>query len=331
MNWPVFFLDLALRGLLISSVAAFAVWKLCGRKRTVAAAFGLCALLALPFAQFIPRWEVTMPATATAVSALAAATASWKLPVAVWGIGFILIAARLVPGWLRLSQWRNASTRVTNIRLLAETKIAAETLGMSLPPEVRLASFRVMPAAFGIRRGTVFLPEEALKWPTEQLRMVLLHELAHLKRRDPGMQALACLTCALHWFNPLVWVLHRIWLKEREVACDALVLSTGVAPKGYALHLLDIAQRFRNLTPRPLLSAAMAGSGLEQRVRHIMAWVPGSAPRRKGMAIAVMVTAAGLVTAAATLLPRPKAPLPGTPQEQEVTTRLLADPFPATP
>ena len=48
MNWPLFFLDLAIRGLFISSIAAFAVWKLRGRKRTVAAAFALCALFMLP-------------------------------------------------------------------------------------------------------------------------------------------------------------------------------------------------------------------------------------------------------------------------------------------
>jgi beta-lactamase regulating signal transducer with metallopeptidase domain len=213
------------------------------------------------------------------------------------------------------------------MRILAETREAALTLGMSVPPEVRMARFRIMPAACGLLRGTVYLPEDALKWTTEQLRMVLLHELAHLKRRDPGMQALAHLACAMHWFNPLVWMLHRTWLKEREMACDALVLSTGVAPRGYALHLLDIAERFRSLAPRPLLSAAMAGPGLEQRVRNILSYVPGSSGSRRLVAV-ILLSAAGLVTAAATLLPRPSVPLPGTPEEKEVQTRLSADPFP---
>ena len=188
-----------------------------------------------------------------------------------------------------------------------------------------------MPAACGVWRGTVFLPADALKWTTEQLRMVLLHEVAHLKRRDPGMQALGHLACALHWFNPLVWMLHRTWLREREMATDALVLSTGVAPRGYAMHLVDIAEKFRDLMPRPLPSAAMAGPGLEQRVRHILQYVPRPPGGRRGMAVAILLTAAGLVTAAATFLPRPLAPLPGTPEEKEVETRLAADPFPDEP
>jgi beta-lactamase regulating signal transducer with metallopeptidase domain len=331
MNWHTFFLDLALRGLIISSVAAIAVWKLRGRKRTVTAAFALCALLVLPAAQMLPRWEVTMPRAASAVDTVTSVSASWQLPVAIWSAGFLLLASRLLPGWLRLRKWRKMSFRVTSMRILSETREAALTLDLHALPEVRIAKFRVMPAACGLWRGTVFLPEDALRWSADQLRMVLLHELAHLKRHDPGMQALAHLACALHWFNPFVWMLHRTWLRERELACDALVLSTGVAPRGYAMHLVEIAERFRSIAPRPLLSAAMAGPGLEQRVRTILQYVPRPPGGRRGLALAVLFTAGALVTAAATFLPRPRAPLPGTAQEKEVETRLAADPFPDEP
>ncbi len=331
MNWPLFFLDLAIRGLIISSVAAFAVWKLRGRKRTVAAAFALCLLLLLPATLLLPSFRVTLPGVTAALEEVRKEPASWAMPIMIWSIGFLLIAARLLPGWMRLRQWRNMSARATNMRLLAETREAALTLELHPIPEVRLSDFRTMPAACGVWRGTVFLPKDALKWTTEQLGMVLLHELAHLKRRDPGMQALSHLACALHWFNPLVWMLHRTWLREREMATDALVLSTGVAPRGYAMHLVDIAEKFRTLLPRPLPSAAMAGPGLEQRVRHILQYVPRPPGGRRGMAVAILFTAAGLVTAAATFLPRPLTPLPGTPEEKEVETRLAADPFPAQP
>ncbi|HEX2747723.1 MAG TPA: M56 family metallopeptidase [Verrucomicrobiales bacterium] len=331
MNWPDFFLNLALRGLVISSVAAFAVWKLRGRKRTVAAAFALCALLILPAAQILPRWEVTMPGMATAVEAVASLSSSWKAPVAVWSVGFLLIAARLLPGWLTLQKWRRRSARATKMKLLAEVRDAAFTLDLHPVPEVRLTHWRTMPAACGFWRGTVFLPADALRWTPEQLRMVLLHEFAHLKRRDPGMQALGHLACALHWFNPFVWMLHRTWLREREMACDALVLSTGVAPRGYAMHLVDIAEKFRSLLRQPLPSAAMAGPGLEQRVRTILQYVPRGGENRRGLGVAVLLSACALVTAAATFLPRPPSPLPVSPEQQEVNTRLSADPFPAEP
>ncbi len=331
MNWPHFFLDLAIRGLIISGVSAVAVWKLRGRQRTVAAAFGRCARLLLPMAQLLPNWGVTLPDAAAALSAVSVAASSWQLPFAVWGAGFLIIMARLVPGLMRLRQWRLESVRASNMRILAETRDAADTLGLGSVPEVRLAAFRTMPVVCGFWRGTVFLPEDALKWTTERLRIVLLHELAHLRRRDPGMQTLAWLACALHWFNPLAWVLHRAWLRGRELATDALVLSTGVAPKGYALHLVEIAEKFRTLVPRTVPATPMAGPGLEQRVRHILSWVPRPPGGRRGMAIAILLTAAALVTAAATFLPRPLAPLPGTAEEREVETRLNANPFPDEP
>ena len=115
MNWHHFFLDLAIRGLFISSVAAFAVWKLRGRKRTVAAAFALCALLLLPAmlptTQMLPDWGITLPDAATALASLSKASETWAVPVVIWSVGFLLIAARLLPGWLRLRQWRLLRSR----------------------------------------------------------------------------------------------------------------------------------------------------------------------------------------------------------------------------
>ncbi len=331
MNWPHFFLDLALRGLLISGVSAMAVWKLRGRARNIAAAFGLCALLLLPAAQLLPRWGVTLPDAADAISAVSHAATAWQLPLAVWGAGCLVIMARLLPGWMRLRQWRIESVRASNMRILAETRDAALDLGLHPVPEVRIAAFRTMPVVCGFWRGVVYLPEESLQWPAERLRIVLLHELAHLRRRDPGMQTLAWLACALHWFNPLVWVLHRAWLRGRELATDALVLSTGVTPKGYAMHLVEIAERCRTRVPRLLPAAPMAGPGLEQRVRHILSWVPRPPGGRRGTAVALLLGAAALVTAAATFLPRPVPPLPGTPEEIEADLRLSANPFPDEP
>jgi len=331
MNWPIFFLDLAIRGLLLASIAALAVWKLRGRQRTVAAAFGLVALLMLPVTQLIPRWGPPLPVVASALETITVVTASWGVPVAIWGTGFLLIAAMLLPSWLKLREWRKGSTRATNMRIMAEAREAALTLELHPVPEVRLSKERTMPFAAGFWRGVVFLPQDATRWTRDQLYMVLLHEMAHIKRRDPGMQALGHLACALHWFNPFVWMLHRTWLREREMATDALVLSTGVQPKGYAMHLVDIAEKFRVLMPRRVLAAPMAGPGLELRVRNILSWVPRPPGGRRGAAIAILLVAAGLVTAAATFLPRPLSPIPLTPAEVEVHTRLTADPFPAEP
>ena len=330
MSWMMFFLDFAVRGVLVSGAAALAVWQLRGRWRTVASAFALWALLVLPLAQVLPRWEITLPGAADAVSAMSDAARDWRLPVAVWGVGALLVAARLVPAWLRLREWQAVSRPAEEPVLQDALRQAADTLGLRALPELRLMPHRTMPVACGWRRPLVFLPEEALEWRPEQLEMVLLHELAHVKRQDPGMQMLGHMACALHWFNPLVWMLHRTWLREREMATDALVLSTGVPPKGYARHLVEVAEKFRAGLPAVLPAAAMAGPGLEKRVHHILSFAPGSMRPSRTVAVLLILSACAAVSALATMLPRP---LPHsifiTPaMEQDAKQRLEAEPFP---
>ncbi|MDB5391264.1 MAG: hypothetical protein JWM11_6910, partial [Planctomycetaceae bacterium] len=93
---------------------------------------------------------------------------------------------------------------------------------------------------WGILKNRLLLPAAARHWTTAQLQSVLLHELAHIKRRDTLAQLLTQFACALHWFNPLVWFAAWRLGVERERACDDLVLVSGVRPSAYAAHLLEI-------------------------------------------------------------------------------------------
>ena len=108
-------------------------------------------------------------------------------------------------------------------------------------------------------------------WPDERIRVVLAHELAHIRRNDWLSQLSAELLRALYWFNPLVWLASRRLREESERACDDAVLETGVDAPAYATHLLEVAKGFsayrRAWSPAPAIASP---SHLERRVRAML-------------------------------------------------------------
>lgn len=140
----------------------------------------------------------------------------------------------------------------------------------------------------------VVLPTEAASWASERLRTVLLHELAHVQRRDLATQLLAQIATAVYWFHPLVWLAYRRLRQERERACDDIVLSEGISGAEYAGHLIDLARRLA-AHPRADAPAMAEARDLELRVRAVLD--PKQRRRSAGrkMAIAMTSIAMGLV------------------------------------
>ncbi len=139
--------------------------------------------------------------------------------------------------------------------------------------EVRLgiSSEVAVPVTFGWRRPVVLLPEAARGWEEAQLREALLHELAHVRRHDWALQMIGRAARALHWFNPLVWLLSRRLLLEAELACDDQVLRAGAGPADYAGRLVALAREVRSASRRPAETVAFARpSGLASRVASIL-------------------------------------------------------------
>lgn len=191
------------------------------------------------------------------------------LGFAVWCGGVVLALAYLIFGQAQL---RNISR--TAIPLAGEDwaqllNEACETLRLGRPVTSLQAADSVMPLTWGWLRPVVLLPAEAEQWPEARKRIVLLHELAHIKRRDCLTQWVAQVICALYWFNPLVWLAARRMRVEREQACDDLVLNGGCKASEYAGHLVEIASSFRRV-PQAAAIAMARRSGLENRVAAIV-------------------------------------------------------------
>ncbi|HUT24712.1 MAG TPA: M56 family metallopeptidase, partial [Sumerlaeia bacterium] len=233
--------------------------------------------------------------------AIAAPMPWWFWIGPVW-LGGVLVV--LIPHLLgAIFVWR----LIRNARALEQTE--ALSIHPATPPRSRgengvrfleTAGAR-MPMTWGVLRPTVLLPCEAASWPDDKRRAVLLHELAHVKRRDCLTQTLARLALALHWFDPLAWFALRRMRVERERACDDLVLGSGSRPSDYADHLLDIARTMRTGALASAAAVTMARrTQLEGRILAILnAAMNRRGLTRRSVAVALALAAAALLPLAA--------------------------------
>ena len=215
-------------------------------------------------------------------------SANWlAVGFAAWLAGAALVLISVTVGQFRLRQFsRNAQPLgdADWTRMLAE---ARETLRLRRAVTLLQSPDDVVPLTWGWWRPVILLPAEAARWPAERRRIVLLHELAHVKRCDCLTQLATQIVCAIYWFNPLVWLAARQMRVEREWACDDLVLAGGCKASDYAGHLVDIAGSFRRVP----LAAAIAMARSSQLAGRVAAIVDTTRNRRLRAASAIAILA----------------------------------------
>jgi TonB family protein len=324
ITWWTFAAEVAWKGTLLlagASAVSVLLWRASATLRHLVWMLALGSLLVLPvFLGILPNWgavriylpaapEVPVAHAKVSVAAHPKTSPLERMPMAVFGIW---LTGALVCVW----RWKRGIAKVARMRRDAvivrghDAVIQEAAAHVGLVGHVQLvrSSREIVPWATGVRRPVVVLPASSSEWSRERLHIVLLHELAHIQRKDSLTQALAELAFCLYWFHPLVWLALRRLRVERERACDDLVLRAGTGASDYASHLLGLA---RSLQPAELSPAAvsMAGGHLETRIRAILN--PRTNRRGMGRASAVMacVIAACLVLPLAAM--RPQATDPG--------------------
>lgn len=211
----------------------------------------------------------------------------WLL--ALWLAGAVFVLGQLALGLVSIYRiTRRAEPFDTTAFSVDE--LAGE---LAVSQKVRLVcSGRIqVPMVWGLMQSTVLLPEEAQSWSAQRLRVVLLHELAHVQRRDYLVHLVAQCARALFWPNPLVWLAGRRLYAEQEQACDDHVLRQGTASYEYAEHLLEIVRSFRRRGP--VVEGAMA-MGRAQDMKERMQALLSSQADRSPLTWQVGLTITGL-------------------------------------
>jgi len=190
--------------------------------------------------------------------------------LSIWAVGALLALLRPLLGLWGIRQLSRLSAPITNAPVQALAAECASALRLVRLPELRQAAVPV-PMTWGSSRPVILLPRNADHWPEDRQRAVLLHEIAHVRRRDWLGHRLADAACALYWFHPLVWLVARRLRAESEIACDDLVLASGIAAPDYARHLLEIARTLSPVLLVPQTAIAMAQtSQVEGRLKMIL-------------------------------------------------------------
>jgi beta-lactamase regulating signal transducer with metallopeptidase domain len=218
------------------------------------------------------------------------------LPV-VWAIGFSVLILRLMAArWMLRNSERQGTvvwssrqpTKSTHDPIVEALEAASSQLGICRPVTILIHPHKSIPFVWGILRSCLVLPAAARHWSGEQLRSVLLHELAHVKRRDTSAQLVAQIACAMHWLNPLVWFAAWRFGVERERACDDLVLASGVRPSAYAGHLLEVVT---GLSPRRWTQSCGLAMARKSSLEGRLVAVLSENRNRRGVSVALAAIA----------------------------------------
>jgi beta-lactamase regulating signal transducer with metallopeptidase domain len=232
---------------------------------------------------------------------------SWAFYLfAAWGVGAGLLLLRLSIGLCRVRQIRNKCSEVDLAGL--DPAIGGILRDFESRPQVKLcvSSDVTVPAAIGFFRPAIVFPAWLLpQLSPEEIKVILLHELAHFRRWDDWSNLAQKVVKAVFFFHPAVWWIESRLTLEREMACDDMVLAQTASPRAYASSLISFAEKLQNARALTLAQALVSRMrDMSLRVAQIL---DARRPSRTGLWKPVLGLSAGmlaLVLGAAPYAPR---------------------------
>jgi beta-lactamase regulating signal transducer with metallopeptidase domain len=186
--------------------------------------------------------------------------AYWPTAAMVWLIGALAVLLRNALAHAGLLRWVRKARPDLSPAWAATLHHVAHEARVRRPLLVLESDHATSPCTWGFVRTVVLVPASGADWPETLRRFALLHELAHVRRFDYVTTQVSNLACAVHWYNPFVWLAAAQARKLQEQACDDAVLNAGGRAPDYAQFLVEIADG----TPRMSL-AVPAAVGMVQR------------------------------------------------------------------
>ncbi len=222
--------------------------------------------------------------------------------IAVWAAGVIVMMLRSVRGFAKVRNWLKRQDESLLEQLTSLLELLAElsqTLGLHRPVRLVTSAAVRTPAVVGSWWPVIVLPASMLSGTTmtaEQWKVVLAHELAHVRRFDGLVNLAQLLIESLLFFNPAVWWISRRIRVEREACCDAVAARLIGKPTAVATTLLNVAESLTAPNTLPTMAFAEPSDSGSLRDRVTRLAKPDSIPRTSltwiGLAASLLLLAA---------------------------------------
>ncbi len=250
--------------------------------------------------------RASLGVSAVALESAAARAWTWReWAVVIWlAVAFILVMRELAGAWVARRLARSG-VPVNGERQVFES------------PRI------ISPVVVGVLAPRVMVPSSWPQWGAGMREMVLIHERAHVTRRDPLIACLARVNRAVFWFHPVAWWMERHLKMVSEKACDEVVVRAVHEPRLYAEMLVEMARRLRRDGRR----VAWQGIGIvdsrrfEDRVDRVLA---GPSPELSRLRKAALAGLCALVVAIGVACGTPVPPLAEDPELAKSITRQYA-------
>lgn len=272
---------LACAALASMMVAPLATWRMMAPQSRAAEPVNRTAII--PFAE---STAVIAPAAVRGVVADARSAQVLQWIVIAWLLGTVAFGIRLIGGWIVAARWRSTSVRLAPDEWQRALGRLASRISLTRPVQLLVSALVHVPTVVGWLRPVILVPVGALSGlPGDQVEMLLLHELAHIRRHDFLVNIVQSVVETLLFYHPAVWWIGGHMRNEREACCDDLAVMASGDVFTYASALAELElRRPARCTP----TVAANGGSLADRIARLLGTSRPVA--RSGFASAVVLT-----------------------------------------
>ena len=217
----------------------------------------------------------------------------WMYVCIIWALGAIVLFFKKIIGYSRFKSRVKNCKRMDDLLLIKAFRNSKRQLGINKHVSLLSCKYINIPITFGVINPVILLPHSFQdKIDNQKLRMIVMHELCHIKRLDVLKNYLWLIATTIYWFNPLVWIAYKNYASTIELICDELVLKNVSNEESYVYSesLLDVMKLSNRISGVSVaLSFCESKTKLRERVENMME------PKRKSKPVGIMAIGLALI------------------------------------